>query len=581
MHETDDDLNRGDCDDACHRQGRAAVNDLPPEVMSCVLEHAGSLRDRVAWAIAAPSLAPDTITEMAIKDAGVDLHGLLMAGAPLGVVEAFAARRLPPVGPSDLAAAARGGRVDVLEWVHQRLDPRRPKWFLHAPEKQGRRPVRVDGKGRAWYDDAIGGRCWANDDRQNLRWGPRHYLEEQYAGPVVDALCEAAHHGRLAALRWLLDNYPRHTMGGQRCASALHDCLACDAASGPCEEAALETLQFLHGLTTTTVGAPPDDDRCRCPREAGIAAAQAGNTRVLNWMIEARCSGAFRAYKGPVREPDLRPIAEGNVRATRWLIGAWDMASWRAPHTALNRVLAVAASCGHVEVIALVHGVGDHRCTLEALIAAAEAGMLDVLRWAAGETENPPRVPVRAWPSLAIGRAAARHGWSRAVRWMAARADAHLALDIGAARAALRHGMAYTALLIRDAGIAPFDQWDALDAAVFSRNLDCIGIALRGGARLTGSALRLALKAKDPEIVALVAPHYSADKRQKAVKALYGRRLPCAVLSWLAQHAPAVCIAGALVHPALAKDHKCRTDTNDQYRCPARCPCHACASGAD
>jgi hypothetical protein len=557
--------------------------DLPREIVWTILNHTDSMRDRVACMMASPRIDVEPLERVVCRMDGIDLGKLLKAGAPVRVLDAFIARHWPiDVRDYHLVAAACGDVPDAVDWVVDRVGDALAGWPLHP------HPVPP-------VDDAP--TLWAEAGRCHSRWGTSDRNRPQYAGPVVDAMCEAAHRDRPTVLERLLDRFPfnRESLQGH----GLLDCLMRDAAMG----GAVGVVAHLHAQRSTPLGS---NRPCRCPLDVGTVAARANRPDVLALLESAKCQGRFKL--DPLDRRTFEPIRDGLEATTRWLLSALDVASWPEPCHSISDALVAAAEKGHVAVLAAVEGIGAQRCPLEALVRAAAKGHLDVLRWAAGDIHvrtdaaRPQGIDpctkdaiqggemstsdavegrrhVEAWPSLAIGQAAANEGHTNIVEWLAARPDARRTLDVGAARLALGRGHTDVASVLHDAGIAPFDQWDALYAAIRSYRVEVVrAVAYRPGVWCTSRAIEYALtKTGGWRVLDAVRERYGDGPVREAVPRLSGMHMPCQTVRWLSRCIPDLCLASALANPerSLYAGYCCR-QLQDKDRCPSRCSCPAC-----
>jgi hypothetical protein len=562
----------------------ASLADLPPEIIGIILGHVSSLRDRVACAVASPLLAIEPLSQTAASLCpSLVLERFMEAGAPLDAVQHIASRRHEQVAPNHIDAAAYGGRRDVVEWVLT---------CAGLPALLKRRPLDVfDNPDSAAVVGAKRKRNPPSYDRVHRRWGINAY-SRQCAGPLVDALCESAYRGHIGILDILLDACalsPDHRLD-----AALLDCLSVEAVSAP----GTAVFDYLcrrrqrhddeDDVDEDDGGEEDDDDkgansqsagrlrmrvRCHCPRAAYDAAVEDDRVDLVAWMYHAGCRAA-PCLLWPRHSSVYDPIRQGKTSVSRWLVDALDVARRPEVDECLAAALVKAAEHGHVDVLALVHGLGVQVCPLRALVCAAYEGHLEVLEWAAN-THNTDNVdkhatarprPVAAWPSVAIGQAAAINGRTRTVRWMLQRSDASRMLDVGAARGALQRGHYTIGNMLHEHGIAPYDRWDALCAAVASGKVDAVVYVANRGARCTSAALREAFCQLDEKIIAFLYTSFDdiQDSLNEAIDALAGVEIEPKPLAWMLSNADdRICLAGLLVHSLLEGSS-------------ASCPCAQC-----
>ncbi|AVK74817.1 hypothetical protein pqer_cds_395 [Pandoravirus quercus] len=547
----------------------AGLTDMPPEIIALILGHVSSLRDRVACATASSLLAVEPLSRAAASLCpSSTIERFMEVGAPLDAIQCVVSRRHKQVLPDHIEAAACGGRRDVVEWVIAQAGlPAmlrcRPVIAYESPDNNTT-IVRAKRK-----------REPASYERIHRRWGVNAYSRQQ-AGPLVEALCESAYRGHTHVLDLLLNACALSTTNSPD--AALLDCLSVEAVSAP----GASTFGYLcrrrrrhnggsGGQAKDWPRAP--QARCCCPHAAYDIAVQDDRADIVAWMHQAECDAA-PYFSHPCHRSVYESIRQGKMAVSRWLVDVLDIARWPEVDECLADALVTAAECGHADVLALVHGLGVQACPLRALVCAAHEGHVQVLEWAAGThgTGNADghmvgrTRPVAAWPSVAIGQAAALNGRTRTVRWLLQRSDVSKTLDVGAARGALRRGHYMIGNMLHEHGIAPYDQWDALCAAVASGKMDAIASVVNRGARCTSAALREAFCRSDEKIIAFLYTSFGdiQDPLSEAINALAGVKVEPKPLAWILANAnDKVCLAGLLVHSLLNGSS-------------ASCPCAQC-----
>ncbi|AJF98008.1 ankyrin repeat protein [Pandoravirus inopinatum] len=548
----------------------AGLTDMPPEIIALILGHVSSLRDRVACVAASSLLAVEPLSRAAASLCpSTTIERFMEVGAPLDAIQYIGSRHHKRVLPKHVEAAACGGRRDVVEWVleHAGLPAMHRCRPLDAYEED---PDSVDVGGKRKRK-----REPASYERIHRRWGVNAY-SRQHAGPLVEALCESAHRGHVDVLDLLLDACA--LSANRDLDAALLDCLSVEATSAP----GTATFDYLcrrrrrrgnGGSSGQARGRFRAHAPCCCPHAAYDAAVQDDRVDLVAWMHQAECDAAPH-FSHPCHRSVYKSIRQGKMAVSRWLVDVLDVARWPEVDECLADALVKAAEHGHVDVLALVHGLGVQVCPLRALVCAAHAGHVEVLEWAAGTHDRGNAYglmvgrsrPVAAWPSVAIGQAAAINGRTRTIQWLLQRSDVLKTLDVGAARAALRRGHYTIGNMLHEHGIAPYDQWDALGAAVASGKMDAIASVVNRGARCTSAALREAFCRSDEKIIAFLYTSFGdiQDPLSEAINALAGVEVELEPVAWILANADdQVCLAGLLAHSLLNGSS-------------ASCPCAQC-----
>lgn len=559
-------------DTLCASMDTVGLAALPPEIVWCILGHVSHPRDHLACVLASPLFKGEPLVDVVARWPGATVPALLRAGAPLALVKRVVASRRVRVRGALLVPAARGGRLDVVQWIHEHSDP----------------PAQVNvGTCDFHYKDSVcahghWSRC-CYESGELARRRARHNEGQcalRYIGVPIEAMYEAAHYGRLSVLDWLLttrhatDLVSAHPIahGAQQTPSrhlmhiALVEALVVDAVSGPARSTG--ALAYLHAYGIGALG-PSDAGTCRCAPRAGLAAARADRLDALQWMRDVKCDARLDPAGRVGRSALCNAIRCGRVGMARWLVEALEVSRWPDLDPHVREGLTEAARSGHLSTLQLVHGVGAQACTQDVVYMAARHARVDVLRWAMGDetTGAPAAAPrIAGWPSPAIGHAAAKNGHESVVRWLAGRSDARRNLGTGASAIALRKGRLTIAALLHDVGIAPFDRWDSLHAAVCSGQAHIIRRVIAGGAAHSALAVAKAIRLADTDILALLCEHYGTGRLQRSINILAGKALPSATVGWIAANAPHVCVAEAGAWSRRARAH---------------CRCPACASTSD
>nr|UMO80260.1 Ankyrin repeat domain containing protein [Pandoravirus aubagnensis] len=474
---------------------------------------------------------------------GLSVYKVLRARAPLDAIQRALRRPTATDAERLVGAGAHLGRLDVVAWAYDHLPADYPIYACHTDRMPNKHLV-ADG-------------YWNKSHWQSTKLFPSAG-ERRYAGVAVNAMREAAYRGNVDVLQWLWARHFPPTGSGPAdfMEKQLFGALVADAAGGVAPST--DVLAYLHNCGESRF--PPVHDMyrgkvCACPMRTWEAAANADRGDMLAWLDADGCSGRFNPglvpWASPIREarerhPLILAVERGCANASKWLSHALGVSAWPSEDPLFGKALVTAASRGHVNVLRVFHGLGAQRCPPLALLEAASAGCTDVLKWAMGDgaLQEPavPRVP--GWPSPSIGCAAASHGHVDTVRWLIARPDARINLDVGAHVAATRaHHMDVTCALV-DAQIMPLDRWDALYAAVKSCDHDMMRYVAERGATCNARVLARVIRQGDSGAMALLCRLYGTTDVQAALDLLAGR---CCnqldAITWVCGNVPDACIA--------------------------------------
>ncbi|AGO85136.1 Ankyrin repeat domain containing protein [Pandoravirus salinus] len=550
--------------------------DMPPEIVVHILAWA-NLRDRAACAIASSLLAVEPLAGIAARCSNLSLPAALAAGAPLDVIVVIVTWRCAVVRPMLLKWAVRGGRLDVVDWIYAHI---KGKIRVRCKDDDD------DSEDEKDYcehdcDEGISSATTADENKPFVLhprpdWHPArvkrhrkrhraHRIRKRYTGPTIVALYEAAYRGHAAMLSSLLDRWRIDFQGkyGQRLLYAL----MIEACTGPTP--GTDTIELLHRHKTRF----SKDGSCGCWKDAGYAAASAERIDVLAWMhnvgCDARLDTRWHELIDHSKTPLYKAMCKGRAITARWLAGVMKVASWPERDKHLANPMETAAARGHVKILEVFHGLGAQVCLPGAIVAGAMHGHLDILEWALANTlplpDSPDTRAVSVCPPLSIGWAAAVSDNQHIVRWLLQRPDARRFLGVGAARAALAKGHVGIALCLHEAGVAPFDQWNALITAVASGKPKAVEAALGCGAVRDIGALAKAIHEGGRHILAVLCKHYEATDIQTAVDTVAG--LPASgwvnprrhSLEWLVDNVPGLCIANIVGCSCVFK-LECRCD---------------------
>lgn len=565
-----------DNDDKGHEQHlqRKGLADMPAEVVQMIVRCLDAPRDLGVFAIAASHLAIDPVAPQVARLVGFERASEVLArGAPLPAVIDLFAEWDEPVAIHMLGDAAEGGRLDVVEWVYARVSdgmrdtearhPMRTHHPMHCrrrtaphsnrfysdscssdsdeddagevdaanPTPAGTaQPMDLSSSSSSWCSSYVLENCPKNKHADELLW--------------VDALARAARKRHLDVVGWIVDG---PCYGGApvfRVRPFYHTVMIEAAARGH-----LDVLVALHRAVALGSGR-----RCQCPAEIGIAAVQADRPDVVAWLNSTECRGT----------PPLTPAAIGAaiVRGHRPRFIAWAAAQG---YTADAACLVDLAQRDAVRTLALAHDTGLRACTPEAVRAAARAGSLNVLKWAAsgdddGGSAAAPRVGA-AWRPTDVAMLAATNRRVDVIAWLRTRQDGQRALTVGVARAALAAGCVDAASHIR-----PFGTWDALEAAVASGNTETVRAVADAGGVCSPAAFVGAIRCGGSDVLAFLCDRYGVTFVEGALASLAG--VPCApaCLDWLATHPATAHLCLAEAHAAILA--RGEVDTPGCCRCP-------------
>ncbi|AJF96843.1 ankyrin repeat protein [Pandoravirus inopinatum] len=534
--------------------------DLPAEIIAHILGCLASLRDLAACAATCSALVDTTVLEAAAsRFAHATGPRLLEAGAPLCVIQRVVQdRALTDVPHEWVVAATRGGRIDVVEWVCNVAT------FPPATLPRAKRARRE------------------RDDSNPAPGQKRVRPDIGYDSPIVDALYESLNHGKHDAFAWLLDNWERPVFGLPPGPSARPvESLLVEAVHAP--GTPFDIIACIHGDCPST--------RFTCSDTVHLAAADADRVDVITWLhsLGCRCNPPSPS-DGDANDLFWRALYTGSAKVARWVYDTFGLCKHRHRcATEFQRIFVDMGSRGHASCAALLCNLGFGPLSVEFLIAAARAGHLDVLSQCMddrpgddnGAGGHRPIVAV-GWPSLAIGHAAAAAGRGDVIRWLAGRADARRNLSVGAARLALESGHFDVVLVLHEAGIAPFDRWNSLCAAL-TGDIARAGHGLTAPTPTTVALVAAYVGACDPsvfvealrcggdQIVAFLCERYGTGHAQAAVDAIAGSPLCENALLWLRDNVAGICVADACAYFHMADvDGYSRDKPSPMCWCP-RC----------
>ncbi|WBR14842.1 Sam maturase domain-containing protein [Pandoravirus kuranda] len=361
---------------------------------------------------------------------------------------------------------------------------------------------------------------------------------------LTQAIYEAACAGHIDVLRYLTT--------------------ACHLAKMPCAldvrivvEAArrgtLATVAYAHDRWPHRLMDYYDDDGgdsavCCCPVD--IAEAAGEHRHVLDWMRAVGC----RAFVC-TNEQLARAIGAGNDRLVDAIADALSEEA-RAKGKSADDVLKdaglactdaifKAARSGRVRSLAIAHTRGLARLTPSVLGAAANAGQLDVLRWAAGESvpgveaclvptaRLPWDDPVVAWSAAER----ADFGSTAVLGWLAAQPAARCHFNVMMARALLARGRLGAVLWMHDAGIVSLSDWESLEIAI-KGGLTCLADVVERGAPCSPRVMATALMhSPGSSAIALLCERFGYDDLYEALRT-HVRAVDNDAIRWVRDNVP-------------------------------------------
>ncbi|AGO84345.1 hypothetical protein psal_cds_521 [Pandoravirus salinus] len=301
---------------------------------------------------------------------------------------------------------------------------------------------------------------------------------------------------------------------------------------------------------------------------------------VLPWILESdlpialatlRRTGCRRA-KRESRFLFARAIESGAVDVARLLAERRpENATPLVPHEAS---VLTAASKGHVDVLAWLYKERQYEMPAEVLGAAARAGHLGILDWAARARNGRP---IASWSARYVAYAAVSgNNLGPVIEWLLTRPIDRRDLSVGVAKAALaRHGIVVP-LLLHNAGIAPFDTWDALEMAVDKGSTYSARVVVSNGGHCDLAVLTRCLSQHDEGMITLLADRYTSADIQTVLDSGLVGICSWAPIAWLVGNVPGLCVRDA---HAIFTAPLSMGPYPDPCAC-ARCRCPAAAATA-
>lgn len=573
-------VDRHDNDDSDHAgadRPTRGLGNMPIEVVQMITHHLDTPRDLAAFVMAAPHLVADPVAVRVARMVGfARVSDVLACGAPLAAVAALFAEWDEPVAVHMLGDAAEGGRLDVVKWVYERVadglrdaqdgstvrrcdDSSDSCTSSESECENNNNDDDSDSDDQGCASDSSSSSsssCCGSAGKSIARRARRPTIRVRDSCGSgartddlmwLDALSRASRKRRLDVLDWLVTG---PCYGGKpvwRVRPIYHSVMIEAAGRGH-----LDVLGALHDAADGPARCRLRI-RCQCPPEIGIAAVQADRPDVVAWLKDAGCRGL----------PPLSPGAIGAaiVKCHRPRFIAWAAAQG---YTTDTECLVDLAQRDAVRTLALAHETGLSACTAQAVRAAARAGSLGVLQWAAGDDSSAPRAGA-AWRPTDVAMLAATNRRVDVITWLRTRQDGQRVLTVGVARAALAAGCIDAAAHIR-----PFATWDALEAAVASGNAETVRAVADAGGVCSPAAFVGAIRHGGSDVLAFLCERYGVAFVEGALASLAGIACAAPCLHWLGTY-PAtahLCLAEAYA----ANLGRGEVDASGSCRCPACAP---------
>nr|UDO47934.1 hypothetical protein [Pandoravirus massiliensis] len=353
---------------------------------------------------------------------------------------------------------------------------------------------------------------------------------------MMSVLMRAVCNGHIDVVRWLVDGPCSADPTGQFTVSSV-EYLKIEAASRG-------NVPILGALCSW---------RPMRSKNVALAALQADQIDVVEWIASKKRLGKPKmtpAFVGALIAGGHRP------RFIQWAASR----SYKADPAALVAVV----ERDDVATVSLLHEAGVCVCTAEVVRAAARAGSLGILGWAAGDDHGTPRVG-SAWRPTDVAMLAATNRRRSVIAWLQTRSDGRRALTAGVARAALSSGCVDVAAQIR-----PLGTWDAVEAAVGSRDPNVVRAVFDAGGVCSPAAFTVALRHGTARVLALLCERSGIAFLESALASLAGVECDPECIEWITANATTshLCVAEAIA-TILARD---------EVKVGTACRCAACAN---
>lgn len=536
--------------------------DLPAEMIWHIARFLDRLSDVAACLCASRLFDRSLLLAASMRAFGDDPRRAVEWGAPPDVVECLFARH--DIAESLLLPAVRGGNVATVDWLCASMAC--PANANQLSQIQGDTQTSRSGSGCRPHRATL---TLINANTGAVVWtATRRRDTNGHAHTGVDALFRAIEDGHAAITERLFDAHAAIPSLVPLPVGLGVECMSRAAQWGHIEIMDNVHARIVDGRLPRSPHAPAT--ACGCVPLVGKTAFESDQGDALDWLARHNCSGAYAVARYSMAEA----IARGLDSVARWLLRTNAREMWS---TVDNASMIQAAANGCVGTIALAHENGLAECDHSVLFEAASQGHLGVLRWAAGEAV--PGVadrrvgarPVGAWHGGWAAWGAAKFGRLGVIRWLLERPDAARMITPHVAALALSRGHVNVALAIHRAGLAPFDAWKALDAAVDSLNLNAVIAVVGHGGFYTRSALALAVKKDALSIVEYLCDRFGTADAQYAIDKAAGLMAHRRCVDYLTTRVEGLCTR-------VAHGMALAADRSAWYNTP-RCRCSACSMG--
>ncbi|AVK77589.1 hypothetical protein pmac_cds_901 [Pandoravirus macleodensis] len=536
--------------------------DLPAEMIWHIAGFLDRLSDVASCLCASHLFGRSLLLAASVRAFGDDPERAVEWGAPPDVVECLLEGH--DIGEPLLLPAVRGGNLSTVDWLCASMAPsadpdRSPGIQRDAQTSRSDRQCRPH-RTTLTVTNACTGVAWTTSHRQDTN------AQSPHTG--VDALFRAIEDGRADITERLLDAHDAIPSLVPLPAGLGVECMSRAAQWGHIEIMDNVHARIVDGRLPRSPHAPAT--ACGCVPLVGKTAFESDQGDALDWLARHDCSGAYAV----TRYSMVEAIARGLVRVARWLLRTNAREMWSTIDT---ESMVQAAANGRIGTIALAHENGLAECDHSVLFKAASKGHLGVLRWAAGEAvpgvadQRVGARPVDAWHGGWAAWGAAKSGRLGVIRWLLERPDAAHMITPHVAALALSRGHINVALAIHHAGLAPFDTWKALDAAVDSLNLNAVTAVVDHGGLYARSALALAVKKDALSIVEYLCDRFGTADAQYAIDKAAGSTSRRQCVDYLTTRAEGLCTR-------VAHGMALAAGRSAWYNTP-RCRCPSCSTG--
>nr|UDO47175.1 hypothetical protein [Pandoravirus massiliensis] len=396
---------------------------------------------------------------------------------------------------------------------------------------------------REWWNVPPARRhCGPTQGPPDSAGGPLKLLGDATDMPqLLQAIYESAQLGHVDVLRYLTT--------------------ACPLAKTPCildvrvvVEAArrgvLATVMYAHDRWPLYVpGACDGVTACCCPTAVAEAAVAGEQRHVLQWMRAVGCQAfacTTKQLSVAIRDGnDCMVDAITSMLADEARVVNQDVRS-RVMGCVDEQALVHAAQKGHVRALAIAHTRGFVSLTANVLGAAAAAGKLNVLRWAAGETvpgvesrfAPPTRLP---WDDRVVTWSAAL--WAgvdvTVLDWLLARPETRPHFDAVMARTMLVQNRPTVAFWMHDVGVVSLADWESLEAAIIA-GVKCLNGMLDRGAACSPRAIAAALMhSHNADAIDLLCKRCGYDNLYEALR-MHVHAVDNEAIHWVRDNVPGV-----------------------------------------